>query len=199
MQFVEDVFEVAAHSIDAQLELVRDQLVRVTLGQEHQDLLFAHRQLHRFIPRGRFPPERLNHTAGYLAGHGRASVEHIQKGGAQIGRLGALQQIPIRTGLKSEKHQFLIVHGGQDDDLSFRQELLQSDGAFDAGHPRQKNIHEDHVRHLLRDGPDGFLAGAARANAFEIGKRVDQLRPDLAHLRLILNERDANGWLVNGS
>jgi len=45
----------------------------------------------------------------------------IQQRDAQVRRLGALQQVAVGAGFEREKHQFLVIHGGENDDLRLRQ------------------------------------------------------------------------------
>ena len=88
MQLSVNVFEMTAHGINAELELVGNGLVGIAPGEQQQNLLLAQRKPGRFIGNLGFPTEGFDNASGNLAGHGRATGENVQQSRAQIGRFG---------------------------------------------------------------------------------------------------------------
>ena len=72
----------------------------------------------------------------------------------------------------------------------------QMAGAFDAGHPGQVDVHQDHLRLPRRKLDQRFLAGADGTDALESGtefKDAPQAFPDAA---VVLDDSDFDHGLV---
>ncbi len=142
VQLFVNAFQMAVDRLDTQIQLIRDRLVSVALRKQDQNLFLAGGQAGVFLPGLFIAMKRLDDHPGNLTAHRRTAAADFFQGVVQIGRHGAFQQIAVRAGFERQKNQLLVIHRGQDDDPGFWQQILELRGAFNAGHARQKNVHQ---------------------------------------------------------
>jgi hypothetical protein len=134
--------------------------------------------------------EVLHHLAGDVTGHGRAAGRDVANRGEQLFGRAGLDQITVRPGFERAENPFAVLINRHHYDLHGGGALLDFGDTLNAGHVRQFDVHEDHIRVGCQDPGQRFLGGNEGAQAFYVRGRLEDLDELLAQSPVVFHNDD---------
>jgi len=136
--------------------------------------------------------ELADQAAGNRGGQQRVAAHDNPQRLQQPGRLGVLQQEPVRPGPQRAEDVFVEAEVGEDHDPHFVQPFVRGDlpGGLDAVEHRHLDVHQGDVRTVLDGQRDRLLPVGGLAHHLDVVFRLEQ-RPDAAaDERLVIGQQD---------
>src|SRR3990172_10191340 len=162
LELAEDVRDMVAHGLRREHQALRDgQVVQATCDQL-EDLPLALGELGEGLrgearagggEEGHQPPCDRGPEDGLAAGHGA-------DGSHDLGAVGALEQVPPRTGPQRREDRFVVLEHGPHEHGDVRAGGHDPACRLDAVEPGHPDVHEHHVRLERRRAGHGLVPGA---------------------------------------
>ena len=168
-----------------------DFLVRLAVRDAEQDVALARRQSieprdrGRRVLRGREPGGDCRREVALAAMHGANRP-------AQFGQQGVLEQVAARAGADALQHVFRLVIHRQDDDPGRQVEPAQFRSDLDAGAPRHRDVHHQHVGAFALHERDRFVTVLPFRHHRDARFALEHATNSLAHHRVVVHHRYPN-------
>ena len=195
VHFFVDMLQMAAHRFHADGQLVGDFLVGIALGEQNQNLLLARAQVNGRIwatcsRRGMTPPR----AGRFRSSSARRRAARPASPSRKSAGLVRFNRYPSAPACKRHENQFVILHGGQDQDLGFGSSSSLRRAVHSMPDMRGKKISISTTSGANGGNhPQRLLAGGADAHAGKSRQRIDELRPTVAHAPLVLHQDHLDG------
>src|SRR5918995_251984 len=186
----EDVGDVIAHGLGAQVEAFGDLGVRLVAGYELQDLVLALGQLGEGVGglSRVWTREILHEAAGYGRSEDGLAAGDSPDGTQDLGLEGAFKQVASGTGLQRGEHRIVILLHADDEDAYVGAGVQDRTGRLDAVDPGHTEVHQDHVR-LERFGEREGLPPVARlAYYLEVGRGEEQGTQPVTEVGMVIGD-----------
>jgi hypothetical protein len=193
VQFAEDIAHVPFDGFFADHQFVGDSRVREAIGDQAQDFEFAVTQFYKEIWRVSFGSTYLLDNA-----RGYARMQHRFACGSFTHRLGQFiradifQDVGEGAGAQRWKDVFVLVIGGEHDDLSMGTGLFYLSRGFDASYAGHYKVYKQDVGNEFGGHAYSGFAGVCFSDYGEVGLYVEECAHSLSNQCVVVRDDDGD-------
>ena len=194
LKFFVDSADVGVDGGEADAEFFGNFFVEEALGKEVENFAFAGAEVFGFFGmlsrrgrgwrgRGGFGDwvlKGLDDFAGDVGAHGRTASENFAKGFEELAAFGVFKHVAGGAGGESFEDVVGILINGEHDEQGVGELGFEASDAFDAAEAGEVDVAQNDARLEFGNFRKGRFNGAELGNAFEVGRTIDPLHPNLA-------------------